>query len=93
LEVLTKMPVNTMLTRNGEMVPLRWGRWHLNCLADAMVDECPNVNLYMGFPNDKDPNGDGDYGEFTFLQTHHYEDPSDGEVFIIHPGDRYKAWR
>lgn len=89
------MPVNTEIIRDGERVKIRWGWWHIERLAEAMLEECPTHKLFMGFPNEPDPNSEEKdrYGEFTFTMRHEFTDETDGEVFIIEPGDRYKAWR
>ncbi len=81
------MPVTTYLLRDGEPVTLRWGWWHIDCLWRAMCDEVGEEALayprtYMGFPNSE---------PFTFAAEHTFTDPSDGEVFVILPGDVYDA--
>lgn len=61
---------------------LRWGAWHCNCLEKAMATE-GYFDTYIGFPNQT----------YTFRDTHVFRDKSDGEIFIVNPGDTYAAWR
>lgn len=85
------MPLMTQLrTPEGELVPLRWGWWHTQVLAEAMATEIaaripstdPEEVAY--FPAE---------GTFRFSDSHTFVDASDGEVFPIRPGMTYSAWR
>lgn len=81
------MAAHTTLKRGNRYLKLRWGWWHVECLWQAMVDEVGEEALvyprtYMCFPNS---------GPFTFSKEHRFVDDSDGEVFVIKPGDVYDA--
>lgn len=84
------MSVHTQLVAaDGVPVSLHWGMWHVQVLAEAMATEiCARLpwvdpDDVAWFPADG----------FTFSDPHCFVDLSDGEVFPIHPGMRYDAWR
>ena len=83
------MAVSTqLLDTQSELVPLRWGFWHIARLFDAMCIE-------LGFEQDS-PEADSLSfwpESFTFEQRHRFVDESDGEVFDIFPGYTYRAFR
>lgn len=76
------MPVQTRLTNpEGEVIPIRWGWWHVQVLGEAMQEEDPTEKL---FPKE---------GVYTFTREWIFVDEEDGEVFPIHIGTKYEAWR
>lgn len=88
------MPIGTTLQRNGELVPLRWGSWHLDCLFTLACHEV------LGIPIDDvatgcDPDHQVRYfpDEYTYSTSAVFVDPADGEVFGILPGDTFRCER
>ena len=76
----------TQFVREGELVPLRWGWWHISCFLDAFRSEQLEA-----------PDGESDdlsaRTEYSFRRDWEFVDPSDGEVLTIRPGDRFRWWR
>jgi hypothetical protein len=66
------MPLMTQIIRKGEPLELRWGFWHLNCIAKALDEE----GVEGGFPS-----------SYTFQNSYEFTDPADGEVFTLKAGD------
>ncbi len=79
------MPMNTQITRDGELRMLRWGDFHLLALSKAIEAEAPEEEMWIFWPVNK--------FEWTFTDEHLYKDVTDGELFEILPGDVYKFWR
>jgi len=76
------MGLQTQFVHGGELVPLRWGWWHVQCFAKAYQfeqgeDATPLADLY----------------EYTFINDHEFTDPGDGEVLTIVVGDVFRWWR
>ena len=82
------MPLNTEIHRNGIPVPLRWGWWHLDMIAEAAAVPSPSgVTDQWGKPLYILPD-DG------YVFTHDFAvcDPYDKEEFFIYAGDVFHAW-
>lgn len=78
------MPLRTQVIDCGATEPRRlphgWGGFHLDALAWFMDLEGRSPDL--GWPDN-----------YEFTDFHKVVDESDGEVFIIRPGDRFVCWR
>jgi hypothetical protein len=79
------MPVNTQISRDGEIRLIRWGYFHLEALKRAILAEKPDQKMFLYWPERE--------REWTFTQEHSFKDADDGEIFDILPGDTYKFWR
>ena len=75
------MSLCTQIWRGDMILPVRWGHWHLARLFEFMDWETGRTTTIADF--------DG----FVFTKTWAAIDPSDGEVFVIMPGDELSAWR
>lgn len=77
------LPADTVTPR-----PIRWGWWHLLVLSDLarregeMPEDLPILEVWSW-------NG----GTHEVQHETWYRDPSDGEVFDLHPGDQIEVWR
>ena len=79
----------TEIHRNGQAVPLRWGWWHLDMIAEAArIPMDPPKNDQWGHPLFRLPE-DG----FVFEEAFAICDPTDKEEFFIYPGDVFHVWR
>lgn len=72
------MPLETQIERNGQLLPLRWGWWHVHCMVEAAKAE--GVDLHST-------------GTHTLSQEHTFTDPADGEVLKLQPGDTLRMFR
>lgn len=60
--------------------PIRWGRWHVQVLIEAVEAEGGEW---------KDAFGEAGW---TFTEWHGFIDLADGEKFVVKPGDRIRWW-
>ncbi len=71
------MPLMVEIHRDGEARPLRWGWFHLEAIHQALEAEGETLDSW----------------DYAFKEQHRFHDTSDGEIFIIEPGDTVRAWR
>lgn len=72
------MPLNTQIIRNGEPLALRWGWWHVQVMLETA--ELEGVDLRKK-------------GSHTVKEAITWEDPADGEVLPLLPGDVLTMYR
>lgn len=78
--------IKTQFKKDNELVPLRWGWWHIAVFGEAIAKE-------KGVTVDDLPMNDYYPSNYVFKMEHIYEDESDGEILVINPGDEYNCWR
>lgn len=79
------MPLVTEFIHRGAPQWLPWGWWHVQRFIDAYNEEVgEEVRKITPL---------GQLTEYTFADRHEYTDPTDGEVLIIVPGDKFRWWR
>lgn len=72
--------LNTRIKRDGEplKMPYGWGWFHLHAMFEVNEKEGGNIRST---------------GYHTVQNEWRFEDPADGEVFILLPGDVLEMWR
>ncbi len=80
------MPMRTQLIRDGEPVSLRWGLWHVQSIGAAIAIE---KGVEDPFADHCKGAWDHSREDHTFARQWICEDPADGEVMVIEPGDQY----
>ncbi len=100
------MPIRTDLTRNGLRVhlPHGWGYWHVamidhaaqhELLEEAVLPEVSNIfsGVYIAYLMDRWWKVRRPWSDYTIRKEWLFEDPEDKEIFPLHPGDKFEAWR
>ena len=72
------MPLYGQIERDGQLIPLRWGWWHIEVMSDA-AEKCGH-DLW-------------EEGEVTLTDDLTYTDDSDGEVLPLKRGDVLRLFR
>lgn len=86
------MPLHTQIEREGELLPLRWGWWHVSRMQEVAILEHTgqdpenavlDLDFWRGFPLTELALK----GEYTVRGTYRFRDEADGELLDILPGD------
>jgi hypothetical protein len=78
------MPLHTQIERDGQPLELRWGWWHVQCMQEAAILDV-SKDWGIEAPWEQTPL------YLKGVQMLHngvtFEDPSDGEILELKPGD------